>query len=64
MRQTMTNDEMLLVELDKKGFLLNERNDVSTVHHVSSEALQAMDIQEYANYFSQDRAASKDWLDK
>ena len=64
MRQIMTNDEMLLLQLDKKGFLLNERNDVRMVHHVSCEAVQAMVVREHPKYFSEDRSASKDWLDR
>jgi len=64
MRQITTSDEMLLIQLDKKGFILNERSDVKKVHHVSCEAVQAMVIREYPKYFSADRAASKDWLDR
>ena len=64
MRQIIRNNEMLLIQLEGKGFILNDRLEVRRVHHASCEAVQAMVTPAYPKYFSEDRAASKDWLDR
>lgn len=64
MRQILTNDEMALILLAKKGWVLNQRPESRKVHHATCEALSAMVVKEYPKYFSDDREAARAWLDE
>ena len=64
MRKILTNDEMALIVLSKKGWVLNWRPESRKVHHASCEALSAMVVREHPKYFSDNRADAREWLEQ
>ena len=64
LREILTNDQMAMIILAKKGWVLNRRPESRKVHHATCEALSAMVIKEYPKYFSEDRAAARAWLNE
>lgn len=64
MRQISSNDEMALILLAKKGWVLNRRPESKKVHHASCEAVSAMVASAYPKFFSEDRSAARKWLDE
>lgn len=61
MRQITTTDELLLIKVQKKGFVLNERPDVNRVHHASCNSVSPWI--DHPKYFSENRSKAKYWLD-
>lgn len=64
MDKVKTRDEMALILLEKKGFVLNERPEINRVHHATCESLSAMVASAHPKYFSTNRGQSEDWLNK
>lgn len=62
MEQVRNNAELNLIKLEKRGFILNDRPDEKKVHHVTCESVTALTVT-HPKYFSQNRAASREWLD-
>jgi hypothetical protein len=61
-RQISTTDELLLIKVQKKGFVLNERPEVRRVHHASCGSVSAWI--DHPKYFSENKRAATDWLDR
>lgn len=64
MREITNNREMAAIKLEGKGFVLNERPESRKLHHVSCDAIHAMVATAHPKYYSEDRAATKEWLDR
>jgi hypothetical protein len=64
MKEIMTNDEMLNIQFMRKGFILNARPESRKIHSISCEAVHAMVATAHPKYFSADRDAAKEWLDR
>ena len=67
MQPISSNDEMTLIKLERKGFILNERPEGRKgrkVHHVTCEAVTVMHGTAHPKYFSENRVAAKEWLDQ
>ena len=62
MNPVRNDEELNHINLLRKGFLLNERPEVKKVHHVTCGSVTATTTM-HPKYFSQNKAASKKWLD-
>jgi uncharacterized Zn-finger protein len=62
MRPITTTDELLLIKMGKRGFVLNERPEVRRVHHASCSSVSPWI--DHPKYFSENRRAATDWLDR
>lgn len=63
MDRIATNQELNLIKVEQRGFVLNERPESRKVHHASCESVSATTTQ-HPKYYSQDRNAAKEWLDR
>lgn len=57
-----TSDELLLLKVEKRGFILNERPEIKRVHHASCGSVSTW--LDHPKYFSNDRDEARDWLDR
>jgi len=62
MRQITTTDELLLIKINKTGFVLNERPEARRVHHASCSSVSTW--LDHPKYFSENSSAARDWLDR
>jgi len=63
MRQ-IDNKEVAQIIINGNGYVLNHRPESRIVHHASCESVSAMVASAYPKYFSDDKTAAKEWLDK
>jgi len=54
---------MELILVSKKGFVLSWRPEAKKIHHASCELLSGTLVNKYPRFFSEDRFATRHWLD-